>query len=290
MKVIPSLRVSVTSECNLSCVYCHKEGQEVVEGKILTPWQFSEIVKTGTEFGVRKVKITGGEPLLRQDINEIVAAITSIRKVDFISLTTNGILLEEKAGELKRAGLKKINVSLDTLRGDTYEKLTGSGDLRKVLNGIKTALYEGLEVELNSILLKGVNDSEVPSLLEFARKSKCNLQLIELVKSSDKKYYTKYHLDLDDVEGYLKDIADNVISRRSKYDRPLFIIDGIKVGICRYVKSPSECSGNRCNGLRVTSDGYLRSFTYTSDRAFNLNIHSREHMRRSFSEALENLN
>ena len=289
MKTIPSLRISVTKECNLCCAYCHGEGQvEMLASRTLTPKEFSEIVRTGVEFGVRKVKLTGGEPLLREDITEIVQGIASVRESDYLGLSTNGTLLEERAKDLKRAGLRKVNVSLDTLREDVYERLTGFRKLKEVLGGVKAALSEGFEVELNTVVLRGLNEKEIPSLLNFAAEQGCNLQLIELVESQ-KEFYRKHHLSLRKVEAYLAQVAEEVIPRKSRYDRPVFIIDGIRVSVCSNVRSLSGCTGRRCHGLRVTADGYLRGFSYIRSKAIPLDTGCGASLRRSFIKALESL-
>ncbi|MCW3988432.1 MAG: radical SAM protein, partial [Candidatus Bathyarchaeota archaeon] len=137
-----NLRISVTQRCNLNCFFCHKEGEDAF-GQELTPTEITDIVKMACKLGMKKVKITGGEPLLREDIVEIVSSIA--QHVDEVSLTTNGFLLEEKAEALRSAGLQRVNVSLHAMNSDTFKEITGRTGLRKVEKGIAAALENHLE-------------------------------------------------------------------------------------------------------------------------------------------------
>ena len=178
-----NLRVSVTQRCNLHCPYCHREGEEKRVSNSVTEMTCEEIVrivKVAVSLGMRRVKITGGEPLLRQDILDIVRGIARLRGLKDLSMTTNGTLLSKYAEDLQRNGLIRVNVNIPTLDSETYRKLVG-GNLQDVLSGIEAAINAGLKpVKLNMLILKGVNEKDIPEMIKFASESGAILQLIEL--------------------------------------------------------------------------------------------------------------
>ncbi|MBI4283239.1 MAG: radical SAM protein, partial [Chloroflexi bacterium] len=164
------LRISVTDHCNLNCVYC-KVGSisPLPRHKILAYEEIQRIVQIAASLGISKVRLTGGEPLLRPDLSKLVGMIAKIEGIDDISLTSNGMLLSKYVVELKAAGLKRVNISLDTLKEDRFKRISGGGELAVVLSGIEAAHRVGLEpVKLNMVVLRGINDDEV---LDFARMS-----------------------------------------------------------------------------------------------------------------------
>ncbi len=261
MKMLPSLRISVTPECNLSCIFCHREGYyEVVKRDRLLPDEIARIVRIGKELGLGKVKITGGEPLLRNDIADILRKISEL-KVGFLSLTTNGVLLKKFLEENGSCGMHRINVSLHTLNRDKYRMLMGKDRLKDVLSGIEKAIELGITVELNTLVLKGINEDEIFDIIEYANDVGANIQFIELVKThSNREFFEKHHYPLDILEEILKEKADKFIDRKSKFDRATFIIGRSKISTCKIVTDPEHCSGLRCKGLRITADGKIRFF------------------------------
>lgn len=161
---VTSIRVSVTQKCNLHCFYCHREGEDFnkYNHAEMTPEEIEEIISAVASFGIGKVKLTGGEPLMRSDILEIVERISSIHGVSEVSMTTNGTFLNDLAKPLKEAGLARVNVSLDALNPKIYEMITGVDPFEKVSSGIKRAVEANLKpVKVNTVLLKGINDNEV---------------------------------------------------------------------------------------------------------------------------------
>jgi len=188
---ITNLRISITSRCNLNCFYCHREGYDA--SNELTPDEIAEIAKAFKELGVEKLKITGGEPLVRQDIVEIIGKLPEFKE---ISMTTNGIRLSEMAHDLKKAGLDRVNVSLDTLDEKKYSYATRGGRIKKVISGIESAVDAGLTpVKLNMVLIDGFNLDEVHRMVEFARQFEGNviIQFIELVSLN---YNGEGHFDV----------------------------------------------------------------------------------------------
>jgi cyclic pyranopterin phosphate synthase len=163
------LRISVTDRCNLRCIYClPPEGIPLLpHGEVLTYEEIAGVAGLAAELGINKVRLTGGEPLVRARLSELVAMLTGIDGIDDISLTTNGVLLKQYAAELKQAGLKRVNVSLDSLNRDKFERISCRNNLDEVLNGIEAAKACGLNpVKVNMVVMRGINDDEV---MDFAR-------------------------------------------------------------------------------------------------------------------------
>ncbi|MEM3403521.1 MAG: GTP 3',8-cyclase MoaA [Nitrososphaeria archaeon] len=252
-----NLRISVTSKCNLKCFYCHSEGSLNKENKEISINGIIMISKLAASYGVKTVKLTGGEPLYRKDIIEIVKSIFSIKSFTEVSMVTNGQFLKEYSKQLKDAGLKRVNVSLPSLDSEKYEKITG-GEVNRVLEGINEAVKSGLNpVKLNMVLLKGINDDEVDSMIEYAAKSGCILQIIELepVRIS-KNLYSEFHKPIDGVEEKLSKISKSIQFRDDMHKRKIFQLDSTKVEVVHPIENTEFCY--HCNRLRVTYDGLLK--------------------------------
>jgi len=255
-----NLRVSVTQRCNLHCPYCHREGEEKRVGNSVTEMTSEEIVRivrVAVSLGMRRVKITGGEPLLRQDILDIVKGISRLRDLKDLSMTTNGTLLSKYAEGLHHNGLMRINVNIPTLDSETYHKLVGD-NLQDVLSGIEAAINAGLEpVKLNMLLLRGVNEKDIPEMIKFASESGAILQLIELEPVNvTNAYFNQYHFALDEVETELKDKAVRVETRGDMQNRRIYYMPNVKVEVVHPIENTEFCA--RCTRLRVTSDGKLK--------------------------------
>ncbi len=184
---ISYLRLSVTDKCNLKCSYCYSFSDKTPNlNSCLTVDEIFKLVRTLAYSGVNKVRITGGEPLLRSDIADIVSKISEIKSINDISITTNGILLEKFAEKLFRAGLKRINISLDSLNPEIYNRING-GNLKDVLNGISHAKKFFKNIRINVVLLKGVNEKELSDFIEFGLENNLTIRFLELmpVKTMD---------------------------------------------------------------------------------------------------------
>jgi cyclic pyranopterin phosphate synthase len=255
-----NIRVAVTRRCNLRCEYCHMEGEEKCDDKIereMTVNEIVRIVRVASQLGISNVKLTGGEPLLRKDILEIVSGIASIGRIDDLSMTTNGALLSSSAVKLRSVGLKRVNVTIPTLGEKVYAKITG-GNLSEALNGIETAVDAGLcPVKINMLILKGVNDKSVPEMIEFAKKVGAVLQLIELERVNiTETYYALRHKSLTEYEMFLKEKADDVETREYMQNRRVYELPGVKVEAVRPTENAEFCA--HCTRLRLTSDGKLK--------------------------------
>jgi cyclic pyranopterin phosphate synthase len=258
---VSNLRVSLTPKCNLSCIYCHKEGEKSPKDQISAE-EIAEILRVAATFEICSVKFTGGEPLLRTDLIDIV---TSVPRAMESSLTTNGTLLADCASALKDAGLRRVNVSLDSLNPETYKKITGIDRLSDVLAGIEAALDAGLTpVKLNMVVLEGINDSEIDDFLAYVRGNRhLVLQLIELMHFND----CNYHGDLHGLEDSLASRSKEIITRRMHH-RKKYCLDGAEVEVVRPRHNTEFCAF--CNRLRVTSDGKLKPCLLRTDNHIDI--------------------
>jgi cyclic pyranopterin phosphate synthase len=257
---IKSLRLSVTQRCDLACAHCHREGQKPANDE-MTPAEIERLVRVAAGLGISKVKITGGEPLLREDIVDIVQRISPLLKE--ASLTTNGTRLSALAIPLKKAGLSRVNVSMHTLDPERYRRLCGPGDLDHVTAGIKSAVSAGLNpVKVNMVVFKNENEKEIPNLMEFCSKMGAVLQLIEYegdrVDACNEEFVAK-HLPLAAIEsGLAREAIATSVNELHRRRRFLVPANGtrVEVEVVRPMHNTEFCSN--CSRLRLTSDGKLK--------------------------------
>ena len=179
---IDYLRLSITDRCNLRCRYCMPEGCHWLPmEEILTMEELVTVTAVAAELGIRRVKVTGGEPLVRKGCAELIHALKAIPGIEQVTLTTNAVLLAQHAAVLRDVGLDAVNISLDTLNPDTFRQITGSDALTQVLKGLDSALEQGLPVKVNAVLQKGVNEDHWPALLELARSRPLDVRFIEMM-------------------------------------------------------------------------------------------------------------
>lgn len=183
------MRISVTDRCNLKCVYCMPEEGIIKKhhNDILRYEQIYEIVKEASKLGINKIRITGGEPLVRKNIEKLIKMIRSIKSIETIAMTTNGILLEHSAYKLKEAGLNSINISLDTLDAKRYKTITRGGDLFSAIKGIETANKLGFKLKINVVIYDEISKNELPKLHEFAKSIDAELQTIKFYNINEQK-------------------------------------------------------------------------------------------------------
>lgn len=261
--------MSITRSCNYSCLFCHREGEQLREEVDFAPEHFRLMVQAAYSLGIRYVKLTGGEPLLQRDIVDIVKELSSLGKKDLeISITTNGFLLAEKASSLSEAGVSRVNVSLHSLRSTTYKLLTGGGSLEKALTGVDAAIDAGLGVKLNFVLTQ-LNAREVPQLLDFASSKGVNVNLIELIPLAEgRSSFGALYAPVEMVLPYLEERSVSV-ERRELHNRPVYTIDtGVKVEVIANYMNPSFCLG--CSRVRFTHDGKLKVCLYRDNPAVDV--------------------
>jgi len=169
---ITYLRISLTNKCNLRCIYCLPDGEiNNTKNECLSVEQIIKIVEAAGELGISKIKLTGGEPLLRKDIEEIVERISKIKSINEIGITTNGILLSKKVKKLKQCGLKRVNISLDTLDPVEYRRLTRVGNIKNVFEGIDASIQVGLHVKINMVVMEETKDN-ILQMRNYVKKKK----------------------------------------------------------------------------------------------------------------------
>ena len=262
---VNNLRLSVTQRCNLRCFYCHSEGEDYHSHVEMTTEEIRRIVNVAVSLGLNKVKLTGGEPLLRPDFVGIVSTLSQIPCLQEVSMTTNGISLVSLAKPLKAAGLSRVNISLGTLNSDTYQIMTGVNAINQVLAGIKAAREADLfPIKINMVILKGVNDDEVPAMIDFTKDNGLILQLIEFeAVNSNTENFVKYHSDLDKIETVLSEKAHRTIIRKMNKRRKFLLKDGGEIEVVKPMHNTAFCK--YCSRLRVTSDGKFKPCLFRSD-------------------------
>lgn len=258
---VTGLRIALTPRCNLRCIYCHHEG-EVEPEKEMPAEMVVSVAQAAAELGVRSLKFTGGEPLLRRDLADLLSQMP--QDLD-ISLTTNGVFLAEQARNLAEAGLDRVNVSLDSLNPKIYRAITGcqEGDLERVLAGIDAAKIAGLwPLKLNVVVLKK-NEREILELIEFSRERGLILQLIELLDLKG----LGISGDIDGIERSLQAKADSV-RIREMHRRKKYFLDGAEVEVVRPMDNTEFCAN--CTRLRVTSDGKIKTCLLRNDNLIEI--------------------
>ena len=257
---IDYIRVSVTDRCDFRCVYCMSEKMTFLpKSEVLSLEETIRIIKIFSELGVKKVRITGGEPLVRKGVDKLFKSIGKIDSLDEITITTNGSQLKNKSAMLKDAGVKRINISLDSLNPLTFKKLTRIGDLKKVLDGIHSAIDTGFDkIKLNTVLMKNINENELFDLVDYAVKYYLDISFIEEMPLGQTAYDRKStSVDNNDIlnklrKKYLLSKSDLSTSGPAKY----FSIKNTKTRI-GLISPHSHNFCENCNRVRVSCKGEL---------------------------------
>lgn len=261
-RTFPYLRLSVIDACNFRCGYCLPDGHRSVPGRprALELDEIARLLRAFAAAGMRKVRITGGEPALRRDLTRIIAVAAGTPGVETVGLTTNGCLLERNFAEWHAAGLGALNVSVDSLDAGRFERITGSAALPSILAGVEQAIAAGLpSIKLNAVLLRGLNDQELPAWLEYLRTRPVSVRFIELMQTGDNRdYFDRHHVRAEALEQHLVE-AGWVLQPRAADAGPAREYAHAdargRIGIIAPY-SRDFCAG--CNRLRVTSQGDLR--------------------------------
>jgi len=268
---ITYLRISVTDLCNLRCRYCIPEAGVVQKchTEILSYEEILQVVRAAAALGVEKIRITGGEPLVRRGITELVRMIAGVPGIRDLSLTTNGLLLGDMAQDLKGAGLGRVNVSLDTLNPEKYAQITRGGDLRRVLAGLQAAREAGLApIKINTVLIGGFNDDEIADFAQLTRQEALDVRFIELMPIGEASTWTEGHFIP----------SQTVLDRLPQLEAEPEGGDG---GPARHWRLPGALGRiglinpisshfcGTCNRIRLTADGRLKPCLHT-DREIDL--------------------
>ncbi|WJH37154.1 GTP 3',8-cyclase MoaA [Paenibacillus aurantius] len=269
------LRISVTDKCNLRCVYCMpEEGMEFEPDEHLLRFEeIREVVRVLAGYGVRKLRLTGGEPLVRKDLPRLVGMLSSIPGIEDIALTTNGIFFAGKAEALKEAGLTRVNLSLDSLRADRFSAITRGGDIRKVLDSLDAAERLGLgPIKINVVLMKGMNDDEIGDFLQMTRERPVQVRFIEYMPiGHDDEGWKKRYLPLSTVLDYCREAGWTAEPTGEVYGNGPsrnYRIEGGQGGF-GLIHPVSDHFCEACNRLRLTADGNIKPCLYWSDE-FNV--------------------
>lgn len=292
-RIIDYLRISITDRCNLRCVYCMPpEGVPFKpHDNILKYEEILKIVEVGVELGINKVRITGGEPLVRKDVVELINGIRKISGIKDISMTTNGTLLPKYAYDLKKAGLSRINISLDSLNSNTYKKITRRDEFAKATEGIKSAFEAGLKpVKINVVVMKGINEHELKDFINFARDKEIHVRFIEYMPIGDARLLSSnYYFSLNAFKNELID-KWGMVPTDIKNSGPSmnYKMSGMK-GSLGFITAISHNFCSECNRMRLSADGFLRP-CLASDVEIDMhdeygNI-TKETIRKKFEEAL----
>ncbi|MCD2204139.1 GTP 3',8-cyclase MoaA [Halobacterium sp. KA-6] len=284
---VSGVRVSLTDRCNFDCVYCHNEGLGDTRGPMdardheMSADDVVRFLEVVEEFGVEKVKLTGGEPMLRDDLEEIIERTPDSMEV---SMTTNGTFLPGRAEDLVDAGLERVNVSQDALDAEDFQALTKSGAYEKVLEGVRAAVDAGLDpVKLNMVVFRKTA-GYVPEMVDHvAENDALQLQLIEYMPEIAG--HPEWAVDIDDVHDWLEERADRV-EHREMHDRRRYYVNGGMVEIVDPVGNEEFCAN--CHRVRVTHEGYLKGCLNRNDDLRSMGEMSKAEIREAFRETVEN--
>jgi GTP 3',8-cyclase len=257
-RTIDYLRISVTEACNFRCVYCAPNGYAAPQISPLTVDEIERVTRAAVALGVTKIRLTGGEPLLRRDIVEIVRAVASVEGVRDLALTTNGFLLARRARELANAGLNRVNISLDTLRRERFAEITGIDAFDEVWAGIHAAEDAGLApVKINVVALRGINDDEFADFARLTLAHPWHVRFIELMpvgaNDAARDFFQRYFISADELIARLPELAQSDAPRGNGPART-YRLPGAETTI-GFITPASEHFCNACNRIRVTAQG-----------------------------------
>ncbi|MCC9600685.1 GTP 3',8-cyclase MoaA [Stieleria sp. JC731] len=269
-RVHRSLRLSVTDRCNLRCFYCMPaEGATFVpRPTLLTFEEITRIVRLLSErCGIKKLRLTGGEPLVRREITKLVAMLAELESLTELSLTTNAVLLESMAAELRQAGLNRINISLDTLDEATFEKLTRRQGLDKVLRGIDAAIAAGFErIKLNTTAIRGVTEDAIVRLVRFAFDKGVQIRFIEFMPLDAERNWTDQGvLSGDDIRQIIEANFGPMMDCRTDPSQPATDFEVAGYGSIGLIESVSKPFCESCDRIRLTADGSIRNCLFSQD-------------------------
>lgn len=272
---IDYLRISVTESCNLKCIYCIDDNNilNTCNKNILSDDEILKIVKQCEVLGIKKIRITGGEPLVRKNIENLIYEINSIDGIEEIYITTNGVLLNDKLEKLKSSGLTGVNISLDSLKKDRFKELTRFDKLSEVLTSIDKALDLGLKVKINTVIVNDINKDEIIDFVNLSKDKNLNIRFIELmpIGAAKKHSGTSNEEILNIIRENFENIKEENKSKRSG-PADYIKIDNYK-GKIGFISPVSSCFCEECNRIRLTSTGFLKKCLH-----FNYGVDLKKHL------------
>jgi cyclic pyranopterin phosphate synthase len=261
-RTFPYLRLSVIEACNFSCTYCLPNGFLARAGRPepLSREEIARLLHGFAAVGLRKLRLTGGEPSLRRDLPELIASAAAVGGIESIGLTTNGTLLDRRVTRWREAGLTNLNVSVDCLDRERFHAITGHDRLPEILRGIELARELGFKaIKLNAVLLRGLNDDQMPAWRDYLRERRVTLRFIELMQTGDNRaYFERHHLRAEGLEQQLQDEGWRLLPRATDAGPAREYAHADFAGRIGVIAPYSKdfCAG--CNRLRVTHTGDLR--------------------------------
>ena len=257
------LRISITDLCNLRCCYCMPESgiSKVHHQEILSYEEIIQVVRAMAAEGVSKIRLTGGEPLIRRSVEDFVGELASVPGIDDLRLTTNGVLLGELAGPLLRAGIRRVNISIDSLDRENFRAVTGRDELPRVLEGISAALAAGFErVKLNVVAIRGLNDHQISALAGLIFEHDLDVRFIEFMPLGQTSFWSDDRfISTREIKELIKPLGELRAAPRGPAEGPaqVFTVEGAK-GRLGFISPLTEHFCGTCNRLRLTADGKLR--------------------------------
>ncbi|MHC4756848.1 MAG: GTP 3',8-cyclase MoaA [Planctomycetota bacterium] len=257
---ISYLRVSLTRRCNLRCDYCYGSNRNLFKDEILlTNEQLLDLFRAFALLGLQKIRFTGGEPLLRKGIAELIRKTSAINEISQIAITTNGMLLKKLLPEMILAGINRINISLDTLKRGRFKTITGYDGFDKAVDGINCALKSDVFpiVKINTVVMNGVNDDEIPDFIEWAKPRNVDIRFIEYMPTCGSRKDDGRFLPLDRIKSRIEyDIEEVPSFDSNRGPAKSYIIPGSSARVS-FISAVSSCFCQDCNRLRLTSQGDL---------------------------------
>ncbi|MGL2851954.1 GTP 3',8-cyclase MoaA [Helicobacter pylori] len=264
-RVIDYIRVSVTKQCNFRCQYCMPATPlNFFDNEELLPLDnILEFLKIAIDEGVKKIRITGGEPLLRKGLDEFIAKLHAYNKEVALVLSTNGFLLKKMAKDLKKAGLSRVNVSLDSLKSDRVLKISQKDALKNTLEGIEESLKVGLKLKLNTVVMKSVNDDEILDLLEYAKNKRIQIRYIEFMENTHAKSLVKGLKEKEILDLIAQKYKIMGMEKPKQGSSKIYTLEnGYQFGI---IAPHSDDFCQSCNRIRLASDGKICPCLYYQD-------------------------
>ena len=267
-RVARKLRISITDRCNMHCMYCmpYNNTEWLEQDNLLSYEEIFNLANIFAALGIKKIRVTGGEPTIRPKMEDLISSLSKIRGIESVSMTTNGLLLREKAKQLKEAGLTSVNISLDTFRADRFKSMSGIDGLNQVLASIQTADDAGLKLKINTVVVRGWNDDEVVDFARFARSMGYTVRFIEFMPLdgrgiwgsnlvvSKREMIERITLNIQELVPLKSDISDPAMLYS--------FLDG--KGTIGFIPSITEPFCQYCDRIRITSEGMFMTCLFAN--------------------------
>ena len=267
-RVARKLRISITDRCNMHCMYCmpYNNTEWFEQENVLSYEEIFNLANIFAGLGIKKIRVTGGEPTLRPKMEDLISSLSTIRGIESVSMTTNGLLLREKAKQLKDAGLTSVNISLDTFRADRFKSMSGTDGLNQVLASIKTADDAGLKLKINTVVVRGWNDDEVVDFARFARSMDYTVRFIEFMPLDGRGIWgSNLVVSKREIIERINRNIQELVPLKSDISDPAMLysfLDG--KGTIGFIPSITEPFCQYCDRIRITSEGMFMTCLFAN--------------------------